>query len=439
MALVSCKTFNEAKDNLQEQIDANEENINRLNNGKQDSLKDCNGAAIPKDTRVPTCEQMGEAIQKAVGGIDIPKVSNATTENRGIVELATADETKEGADNERAVTPAGLKAFVDGLNLLTGDLLGKGLVFNPKTNKWEVNAKDANGVSVNPDGSVGVKLSSAAGNALELRPDGLFYGVYAPDDVRFQYVDAVSGSDENSGSKEAPLRTFAKALSRVKDNTSDNYIYLKERQTHTINSSARKNLNSQLWIRPYGDETDAMKVLWNESASGWDVFGAADYQNIAPTIHVIPDYELPVFGGVASPNIVNISNGAELTVQGFKLSVGSLEKENALPEWSAVFHGGGAFKSYDNHVENTNPNWSLVGQILSDINVVLIRTSFADTGKRAISSSGSGLISVAMVGEGSSTKAGGGMNWKPGVNNGSVSNTFFGGIEPVRAKVILAA
>ncbi|WP_414605573.1 tail fiber protein [Stenotrophomonas pavanii] len=37
----------------------------------------------------------------------------ATTEVRGVVELATSSEAEEGADSERAITPRGLRAFID--------------------------------------------------------------------------------------------------------------------------------------------------------------------------------------------------------------------------------------------------------------------------------------------------------------------------------------
>lgn len=80
-----------------------------------------------------------------------------------------------------------------------------------------------------------VKLSNDAGNLLELREDGLYYGIQAPPDLTNLYVDAVNGSDTNPGSKAEPLKTLDKALLMVAPNMS-NTIHLKiipEENKHT--------------------------------------------------------------------------------------------------------------------------------------------------------------------------------------------------------------
>ena len=58
--------------------------------------------ANDNSTRIPTTAW----VKARIAGL----VSNATTTARGIVELATITEAKNGTDTERAVTPAGLKA-----------------------------------------------------------------------------------------------------------------------------------------------------------------------------------------------------------------------------------------------------------------------------------------------------------------------------------------
>ena len=58
--------------------------------------------ANDNSTRIPTTAW----VKARIAGL----VSNASTTVRGIVELATVTEAKNGTDSERAVTPAGLKA-----------------------------------------------------------------------------------------------------------------------------------------------------------------------------------------------------------------------------------------------------------------------------------------------------------------------------------------
>lgn len=71
-----------------------------------------------------------------------------------------------------------------------------------------------------------VKLSKGVGNLLELREDGLYYGIQAPPNLSNIYVDAVGGLDTNAGTKEEPLKTLDKALSMI-DSGQSNTIHLK--------------------------------------------------------------------------------------------------------------------------------------------------------------------------------------------------------------------
>ncbi len=50
--------------------------------------------------------------------------------------------------------------------------MGRKPYTNETVKQYEVNARDANGVKLNPDGTVGVPLSKDTGNVLELRNDG---------------------------------------------------------------------------------------------------------------------------------------------------------------------------------------------------------------------------------------------------------------------------
>lgn len=76
-----------------------------------------------------------------------------------------------------------------------------------------------NGTEADP---LGVELSKNAGNLLEVRDDGLYYGTSATDDLLNLYVDAVNGDDEHIGSKEKPLKTLKEALKRTPSNKSNN-------------------------------------------------------------------------------------------------------------------------------------------------------------------------------------------------------------------------
>jgi|GEM_PF-5886806 len=55
--------------------------------------------------------------------VEIPETPDASTTVKGIVELATAAETKAGVDTERAVTPAGLGALAS-VSLFNGSADG---------------------------------------------------------------------------------------------------------------------------------------------------------------------------------------------------------------------------------------------------------------------------------------------------------------------------
>lgn len=64
------------------------------------------------------------------------------------------------------------------------------------------------------DDPLGVQLSSAEGNQLQIKDDGLYYGPITPASISLLYV-ASSGSDDNPGSRDKPLLTVDKALSLI--------------------------------------------------------------------------------------------------------------------------------------------------------------------------------------------------------------------------------
>jgi len=69
-------------------------------------------------------------------------------------------------------------------------------------------------------------MSSAADNLLQLRDDGLFYGITPPDQFLNQYVSSSTGNDSNAGTIGSPLKTIAKAISNLPDGTMGNIFLL---------------------------------------------------------------------------------------------------------------------------------------------------------------------------------------------------------------------
>ncbi|MGX2956428.1 hypothetical protein ACWIYZ_04970 [Ursidibacter arcticus] len=113
--------------------------------------------------------------------------------------------------------------------------MGKGLGWNTELKQYEINVNKGNGIVLNPDGTVGLQLSPDAGNQLELRPNGVFFGnIPKPENSTFFVSN--SGSDSNNGSRETPLRTMHEALSRIANNKTNGYyrIYLHSGQTFSF-------------------------------------------------------------------------------------------------------------------------------------------------------------------------------------------------------------
>lgn len=141
------------------------------------------------------------------------------------------------------------KNVTDGTDIfvVTPSNMGKGLAYNESVKQYEVNARDANGVKVNPDGTVGVSLSKDAGNVLELRNDGLYYG--ATPTVNQIYV-SLQGNDANAGTRAAPVQTLHRAYEIIAAQPTKGWynIYLKAGQTfrespRQIWLDSGKNLN----------------------------------------------------------------------------------------------------------------------------------------------------------------------------------------------------
>lgn len=106
------------------------------------------------------------------------------------------------------------------------------------------------------------KVSVDTGNLLEMRPDGIYYGIQAPADKSNIYVDCVDGNDTTGdGTKAKPYKTLNKALLESPQSQS-NTIWLKvvptaQANTHhyeiTINSFVVKSGATRTFM-PYGHD-----------------------------------------------------------------------------------------------------------------------------------------------------------------------------------------
>lgn len=86
-----------------------------------------------------------------------------------------------------------------------------------------------------------IPISPDGGNLLENRGNGLYYGMQAPPDIANLYISTSLGNDNNSGTKDAPLRT----LDRLSD----------------ILSNRNPSGNINVWLRA-GETFQGTKVLY---------------------------------------------------------------------------------------------------------------------------------------------------------------------------------
>ena len=114
--------------------------------------------------------------------------------------------------------------------------------------------------------------SSDAGNLLQCRAGGLYYGITPAADVANQFVDAVNGDDSNSGTRASPLRTVSKAFSRIVTGTYGN-IYLHENQLHIVTSESAQ-VSADVSLYTYGTGCDALIAAGAMSQCNWSWFGA---------------------------------------------------------------------------------------------------------------------------------------------------------------------
>lgn len=102
---------------------------------------------------------------------------------------------------------------------------------------------------------LGVKASTDVGNLIQLRDNGIYYGVEAPADISQLYVDSLLGDDNNDGTQLSPFLTLGKAMTKV-NGISRQTIYLKagdDRPDYVLSVGRTITTNGYLTFIAYGD------------------------------------------------------------------------------------------------------------------------------------------------------------------------------------------
>lgn len=189
---------------------------------------------------------------------DMDNPHDVTKEHLGLGEIpnygvATDLQSVDGSVANKLITPANL-AYALGKKLVehytkaeVSELLG------------QLNDLTPQNVVQTIDSYVQNKLTSPdAGNQIQVRANGVFYGVEAPPDVAFLYIDAVNGNDGGAGTRAAPMKTIQAALARGPAGIS-RWMMLRESQDHRVEPSLAAIVRGGvLNVMPYGPLLDAI-------------------------------------------------------------------------------------------------------------------------------------------------------------------------------------
>lgn len=203
------------------------------------------------------------------------------------------------------------------------------------------------------------KVSRGAGNLLELRDDGIYYGIQAPADKSNIYVDCVAGDDTTgNGTKASPYKTLNKAILESPQNQG-NTIWLKvippaQANTHhyeiTVTSFAVTS-GATRTITPYGHDLldgpgfETMKTLGDKNTANH--YANANIPNIPVYIRQRYYTEFGVKKSRAT-GVCYLSDGAILDLRKIDFIVDFLEPEKVAEDYysknwqgSSIFNGIG--------------------------------------------------------------------------------------------------
>lgn len=114
-------------------------------------------------------------------------------------------------------------------------------------------------------------VSTANGNLIQVRPDGLYAALQAAPNLQNQYVSSSTGNDSNDGTRASPLKTVWQAINNLPDDTSGT-IWLLEGDTFPMRTPSDPATwgatvsnfggyigsgNRTITYRPYGPFTDS--------------------------------------------------------------------------------------------------------------------------------------------------------------------------------------
>jgi hypothetical protein len=269
------------------------------------------------------------------------------------------------ADSD-AVTLFQLKCFIEDaakylVNGTNTTVTGTGTQADP----WKVNVDGSetkiNGseaIEITGSGTVAapyvskLKISPDEANLLQMRDNGLYYGTLAPEYIRNQFVDSVNGNDANLGSRAAPLKTIAFALSRIPGGTLSNRINLHESGTHLWPSSKRiDGFSSGVQFVTYGPNTDTAIANWTNP--GWPWYGS----KTAPKAKVQSVSDAEFYPGAGNRvNVLTITQTSVINFSGIDLFMPGATTPPATPvlTWRGLIAGAGRVDFVDSNV-NVNP------------------------------------------------------------------------------------
>lgn len=303
--------------------------------------------------------------------------------------------------------------------VVTPGNMGKGLAYNETNKQYEVNAKDANGVKVNSDGTVGVSLSKDGGNLLELRSDGLYYGTKAVQADFF--VDAVAGSDDaGDGTYGNPFRTFNKALESLPRDKKGLNIHLKEGQTHVCNIT-NHTVTSSFTVNAYGSQFDALQRKYTNQDNGglnqgwWQVQETVEYKRIAPTLSFVVVGTNTAGGVVGSANTFAWIENSDIRFNGIKFRYADPQNFGVPPngQWRNLFGGlSGTLMFADCEIDNSNSGrqWNLFSDHDGSVSFKVWNLKVTNTGNEIAHIGAKMELEVVSYGAGGSSAVGDGLH-----------------------------
>lgn len=245
MSLVSCAYVGDALTNwlITATVEQKLALCAALNCGPTDeqiaaTFLDCNSQAHIPGNSIPTCQQMNDAIEEAIGNL-------------------------------------GFNFADDGTVRVTGD-----------------------GSEANPY-KLDVKISPQGGNRLEVR-DGML-GVFdaAPPNLANQYVSYALGDDANDGTRSSPLKTLTEASRRISQESAGYGTYIinfRAAETHVVDQFLHPMQNADLIFQVYDDP------IYGDRGDDCPAYYSYFAPNLSRPVLDFRPYPQPTGGGTVWPN-----------------------------------------------------------------------------------------------------------------------------------------